>query len=859
MKKLLIISLLLFGFISNAQQLLFPSAYGAGAYNTAGRGQTVYHVTTLDFNDSVGSFKWAFETAMANNGGTIVFDVSGVIEISGSNGEWRYHALGSGVSDTRIFSNISILGQTAPYPGITLDTSNAHWEVVEGHNILLRYLKFRASGDKTFMNWQYCDYIVMDHCSLAWGKSGATNVNFGSYTDYNLDGSGYIPSNFTIQYNFFAHSGRATNLGNTSGNVNAPFGDVSIHRNVYTNMSYRTALKTGGDGRYDIINNLIYFKRSSKREMRFDNMPFKLNHIGNYYSSGIAITGSFDSGSLHKIWTTRLDTDIQIYNDDNDYSPSLRPADFDTNKNADWDAFRPNGSEGNPDIPSSWFVDIMHPLNGRALPIIPRVQVQDSILYKVGANKYINDNAEVVEFTDHIDTRYKNDISTDNLRSAEMRPENRDIGLDYTSNTRPVNFYQSNAHIPEAYFIANGITGTATIHNEVQPSGYTMLEEYANMVDGPQTPIEEPSITLIGNSVIELLQNSEQYVEQGATAFDEKDGDITNSIVIAGDTVDETTVGTYIITYNVTDTDNNSAIEVTRTVNVNPLVNVTDVNVLPNTVDINQNESDNLAVTFTPSNPTDTTGTWLSSDTNIATVDSNGEVTGVTQGTVSITFTSNDGGFSDSSNVTIVEQLLPLAPILNSVVLSGTDFILTWSQPSGSFIPDNYDTVIDGVDLQDHASYNDNDLTRTITGLDTTVSHTFEVQARFASLDDNYDDLFPESNLITYTPNASSVDVTDVVFSNESTANVKVGGSTALTAVFIPSNSTDQTGVWSSTNSNVATVDQSGNVSYVGIGQATITFSSNEDNTITASKSFQITALNIIGTVKSKKQLLINN
>tara|TARA_B110001452_G_scaffold252861_1_gene243056 strand:- start:262 stop:660 length:399 start_codon:yes stop_codon:yes gene_type:complete len=49
--------------------------------------------------------------------------------------------------------------------------------------------------------------------------------------------------------------------------------------------------------------------------------------------------------------------------------------------------------------------------------------------------------------------------------------------------------------------------------------------------------------------------------------LDNYDGDITSSIVEVS-TVNTAVVGTYAVTYNVTDTNENTAIEVTRTVNV---------------------------------------------------------------------------------------------------------------------------------------------------------------------------------------------------------------------------------------------------------------------------------------------------
>lgn len=72
-----------------------------------------------------------------------------------------------------------------------------------------------------------------------------------------------------------------------------------------------------------------------------------------------------------------------------------------------------------------------------------------------------------------------------------------------------------------------------------------------------------PTIKLKGASTITLKLN-EQYVEQGATATDDVDGDLTSKIEITG-TVDITKVGTYTITYTVKDSNGNTS-TVTRKV-----------------------------------------------------------------------------------------------------------------------------------------------------------------------------------------------------------------------------------------------------------------------------------------------------
>ena len=76
-----------------------------------------------------------------------------------------------------------------------------------------------------------------------------------------------------------------------------------------------------------------------------------------------------------------------------------------------------------------------------------------------------------------------------------------------------------------------------------------------------------PVITLIGSVVINLAVG-DNFTDPGATALDPEEGNLTSSIVVGGDAVDTTTAGTYVITYNVSDSTGNAASQVTRTVNV---------------------------------------------------------------------------------------------------------------------------------------------------------------------------------------------------------------------------------------------------------------------------------------------------
>ena len=65
-----------------------------------------------------------------------------------------------------------------------------------------------------------------------------------------------------------------------------------------------------------------------------------------------------------------------------------------------------------------------------------------------------------------------------------------------------------------------------------------------------------PVITLLGEANVSALQNS-NYIDAGAIASDDVDGDLTSSIVTSGD-VDTSIIGSYTITYSVSNSAGNS-------------------------------------------------------------------------------------------------------------------------------------------------------------------------------------------------------------------------------------------------------------------------------------------------------------
>ena len=88
------------------------------------------------------------------------------------------------------------------------------------------------------------------------------------------------------------------------------------------------------------------------------------------------------------------------------------------------------------------------------------------------------------------------------------------------------------------------------------------------------------------------------------------------------------------------------------------------------------------------------------------------------------------------------------------------------------------------------------------------------------------------SNAVSLTVNAVTVPVTGVSL-NKSETTLTVGGTAQLTATITPTNATNQNVTWESSNPSVATVDESGKVTAVASGEATITVTT-EDGSKTA-------------------------
>ncbi|MCI6490878.1 MAG: hypothetical protein MSA28_01960, partial [Prevotella sp.] len=216
MKKSLlsaVIMLLTFAAVASAQfqsAPAFPGAEGHGRFVTGGRGGEIRHVTNLK-DSGTGSFR---EAVKGDARKIVVFDVGGVIPLA---------------DDLSIGANTTILGQTAPAPGITL----RYYTVNPGANNIIRFIRLRRGQERDVNDGADASTqrqktgIIFDHCSFSWSIDEVASF--------------YDNNNFTMQWCTVAES--LTNTGHTK-NAHG-YGGIwggklaSFHHNMIAHVSNR--------------------------------------------------------------------------------------------------------------------------------------------------------------------------------------------------------------------------------------------------------------------------------------------------------------------------------------------------------------------------------------------------------------------------------------------------------------------------------------------------------------------------------------------------------------------------------------------------------------------------------------------
>ncbi|GAB1855485.1 hypothetical protein MHTCC0001_03190 [Flavobacteriaceae bacterium MHTCC 0001] len=256
-------------------------------------------------------------------------------------------------------------------------------------------------------------------------------------------------------------------------------------------------------------------------------------------------------------------------------------------------------------------------------------------------------------------------------------------------------------------------------------------------------------------------------------------------------------------------------------------VAVTGVTVTPSTLSLDVGDTGNLTGAVVPSNATDKTMTFGSSDTSVATVTQSGVVTAVASGTATITLTTTDGGHTTSATVTVNGSGSPsvsfTSPSNNATFAEGADVsVVVDASDDGSI--SNVKLYLDGtlVRQENIAPYEWGLSSQNDTALENMAAGTYTLRA---VAEDN-DGQTAETS-IQITVGSGTVAVTGVTVT-PSTLSLNVGDTGNLTGAVVPSNATDQTMTFGSSDTSVATVTQSGVVTAVASGTATITLTTTD-------------------------------
>ncbi|MBD3319655.1 MAG: right-handed parallel beta-helix repeat-containing protein [Chitinivibrionales bacterium] len=227
---------------------VFPGAQGFGCYTPAGRGGKIIKVTNLN-DDGPGSLREAVEQSGPR---IVVFEVGGIIT---QNSYLR-------IRDPYI----TIAGQTAPSPGITLTGRQGIW--VYTHDVLIRHIAVRLSDSRSpwigpndteqrislsIHNRGGNPYnLVFDHCSFMW-HNGKVQVWGDCKEETHND---FTFTNCIISEGLLnsLHYEGAHSKGMLIGNI---LRRISVIRCLFSHNGDRNPLIKGGS-RGVVVNSAVY-------------------------------------------------------------------------------------------------------------------------------------------------------------------------------------------------------------------------------------------------------------------------------------------------------------------------------------------------------------------------------------------------------------------------------------------------------------------------------------------------------------------------------------------------------------------------------------------------------------------------
>ena len=504
-----------------AQAPAFPGAEGHGRYVTGGRGGRVVHVTNL--NDSgTGSFREAVKSGKR----IIVFDVAGVIALK---------------SDLKIADNITILGQTAPSPGITL----RYYTVQPGSNNIIRFIRIRRGQEKNIndgadASWQRNKTgIICDHCSFSWSIDEVASF--------------YDNNNFTMQWCTVAES--LTNPGHSKGAHG--YGGIwggklaSFHHNFVGHLMNRGPRFNGARyGWTGYTSNKDYDTYQWKNTVQAENVDFRncvmynaqgtcyggpgggqINIVNNYYKAGpshglkeatlndlkVDVSTGKERGSQDRITLVTLSTSSnsdkshpEFYDMTSRYfinGNTTETTKGSVTQNKDWKGISydkgipsQNGEYYSPDAKNFYGDAVAHTtISGKSCVKIKMdapapigevtthsaAEAFSKVLAYSGASLYRDEmDARYMEEAKTGTAKYMGSITKSPGIIDKVSDVNGYTEANFGKGSRPADFDTDNDGIPDTWEVANGLdpndASDALTYSLDSKGYYTNLEVYAN-------------------------------------------------------------------------------------------------------------------------------------------------------------------------------------------------------------------------------------------------------------------------------------------------------------------------------------------------------------------------------------------
>ncbi len=479
----------------------FPGAEGHGRYVTGGRGGTVVHVTNL--NDSgTGSLR----NAVNGSNRIVVFDVAGIIELK---------------SDLVIKSNITIMGQTAPSPGITVRYRTVR---PNGNNIIIRFIRFRRGEEKDVNDGADAIWtrnytgMILDHCSFSWSIDEIASF--------------YDNRNFTMQWCTLGEA--LANPGHTKGEHS--YGGIwggkgaSFHHNFLCHMQNRAPRFCGARYAWEGYDKTKYANPIQAEIVDFRNCVMynwgngngcyggtgggQINIVNNYYKAGpgtanktrvtqvSVATSSNAEGSPYMGYASRY------YINGNYVTAASSPANYDW-KGVIYDSGLTtiDGERCIPDDNHLYGENVTYYKNSAGKDFV-RVKMDSPVeTGTVTTHTAENAYAKVLAYCgaslyrDNVDTRYMDEAAngtttytgsatkTGDGKTVQHRPGIIDYVKDQgeyvlESSSRPDGFDTDNDGMPDAWETANGLNpndaSDAKTYTLDSKGWYTNIEVYAN-------------------------------------------------------------------------------------------------------------------------------------------------------------------------------------------------------------------------------------------------------------------------------------------------------------------------------------------------------------------------------------------